>query len=182
MSEFSFTLRLDAADLSDAQVAALYDALPESTASARDGKAFVELDRDAPTFTDAVVGAIEDIERLPLGLRVVELEPDELVFASEIAQRTSRTKESISLLVEGRRGPGSFPVPVRTVGGHKLWRWRDVAAWFSAYENKEAIERHDAAVAVINGVLVARQSIPRLTGAERSAVWRLVRDAELVPA
>lgn len=180
MSEFSFTLRLGVSELSDEQVARIYDALPESTVGARNGQVFIELDRDAPTFADAVVGAIEDIEHL--GLKVAELEPEELVFASEIAQRTERTKESISLLVEGRRGPGGFPAPVRTVGGHKLWRWRDATAWFAAYERDQTLERHEATVAVINAVLAERESMPRLAEAEARAVRRLARDSHLTPA
>lgn len=74
MSEFGFTLRLDASELSDAQVMDLYNALPDSTISTRDGQAFIEVDREAGSFAEAVVTAIADIERL--GLRVTEIEPD----------------------------------------------------------------------------------------------------------
>lgn len=184
MREFSFTLRLDATELPDALAAGLYAALPESTVSARNGEVFIELDRKGPTFADSVVGAIEVIERLPLGLRVAEIEPEELVFASEIAQRTGRTRESVSLLIEGRRGPGSFPAPARTAGGHKLWRWREAAAWFTAYDRgqgAEAIERYGAVVAAINGVLTAGRSMPQLAADELAAVRRLVHE-ELAPA
>ena len=68
-----------------------------------------------------------------LGLQVVRLEPDEFVSAADLAARTKRTRESIRLLVAGRRGPGGFPPPVRGVASrHRLWRWSEVATWFEA--------------------------------------------------
>ncbi len=181
MSEFTVTLRLAASELSDAHVAALYDALPESTVATRDGRVLVEIDREAPGFADAVVAAIFDVERV-LGVPVAEVQPEELVFASEIAQRTGRTKESISLLAEGRRGPGGFPAPARIAGGHKLWRWHDVLAWFSAYERDEKLEHHDAAVAAINGLLAERLAMPLLSDDAVRAVRRLARERDLVSA
>lgn len=181
MSEFTVTLRLAASELSDAQVARLYDALPESTAATRDGRVLVEVDREAPGFADAVVGAILDVESA-LGVPVAEVQPEELVFASEIAQRTGRTKESVSLLVEGRRGPGGFPAPARIAGRHKLWRWRDVLAWFAAYERDEKIERYDAAVAAINGLLAERLALPLLGDDAARAVRRLARERDVISA
>ena len=179
MSEFTVTLKLAASELSDAQVARLYDALPEATAATRDGRVVVEIDREAPGFADAAVGAILDVERV-LGVLVAEVEPEELVFASEIAQRTGRTKESISLLAEGRRGPGGFPAPARVAGGHKLWRWQDVLAWFAAYERDENVQHYDAAVAAINGLLAERLAMPQLTADAVEAMRRLARERDLV--
>lgn len=181
MSEFGFTLRLQASDLSDAEVARLYEFVPESTVSARDGTVLIEIDRESPTFADAAVSAILDVEKV-LGVPVVEVQPEELVFASEIAQRTKRTRESISLLAEGRRGPGAFPASVRTVGGHKLWSWREVAAWFAAYERDERLEHHEAAVAAINALLAERRALPMLTRDEAQAIRRLARERDLVTA
>jgi hypothetical protein len=181
VSEFGFTLRLGASELSDEQVARLYDALPESTASARDGRVLVEIDREAHTFADAVVAAILNVEKV-IGVPVVEVEPEDLVFASEIAQRTERTKESVSLLAEGRRGPGAFPVPARMVGGHKLWRWGDVMVWFAEYERDEKLERHEAAVVAINAVLAERRAMPLLDKDEAQAVRRLAREREPITA
>lgn len=181
MSEFTVTLRLAVSELSDAQVARLYDALPESTAATRDGCVLVEIDREAPGFADAVVAAILDVESV-LGVPVAEIQPEELVFASEIAQRTGRTKESISLLAEGRRGPGGFPAPARTAGGHKLWRWHDVLAWFAEYERDEKLEHHDAAVAAINGLLAERLAMPLLSEDAVRALRRLAGERDLVSA
>lgn len=183
MNEYSFTLKLDASPLSDEQIRSLYDVLPEVTISERDGNAFIELDTDGRTFAHAVVEAIERIERVPAGVRVVALEPEELMFASEIAQRTGRSKEGVSLLIEGRRGPGAFPAPAHTLtGGQKLWRWADVEAWFRSYEDGAEMERHDAVIAAINGILAARETFPLVPEAERTALQQLARDADLVTA
>lgn len=183
MNEYSFTLKLDASSLSDEQLRLLYEALPEATISERDGNAFIELDTDGRTFAHAVVEGIERIEGVPAGVRVVAIEPEELVFASEIAQRTGRSKEGVSLLIEGRRGPGAFPAPAHILtGGHKLWRWADVEAWFKAYEGGAEIERHGAVIAAVNGILAARETFPLVPEAERTALQQLARDADLVTA
>lgn len=181
MSGFTVTLRLAANELSDAQVARLYNALPESTAATRDGRVLIEIDREGPGFADAAVGAILDVESV-LGVPVAEVQPEELIFASEIAQRTGRTKESVSLLAEGRRGPGGFPAPARIAGRHKLWRWQDVLAWFAAYERDEKLEHYDSAVAAINGLLAERLAMPQLSDDAVRALRRLARERDLVSA
>jgi hypothetical protein len=40
-------------------------------------------------------------------LCVIQVDPDELVWASEIAERTNRSRQSIDQLVKGHRGPGN---------------------------------------------------------------------------
>jgi hypothetical protein len=47
-----------------------------------------------------------------------------LVSVSDIAQRIGRTRESVQLLVDGKRGPGRFPPPIGVVGdGIRVWPW-----------------------------------------------------------
>ena len=89
--------------------------------AATDGAATVEIgdrwtstvgfDIEAGTFADAVLRAIDQIEQVP-GLSVVRVEPDQLVWASEIADRVGRTRQSIDQLVKRQRAPGGFPAPV----------------------------------------------------------------------
>ncbi|HZW33022.1 MAG TPA: hypothetical protein VFF52_20065 [Isosphaeraceae bacterium] len=79
---------------------------------------------------EAIVSAIEGIEGAGLGLRVVRVEPDELVATGEIAQRAGLSREAVRLSAQGKRGPGGFPPPV--AGRHQqspLYRWSDVADW-----------------------------------------------------
>jgi len=60
---------------------------------------------------------------------VVRLD-EELVGVSDIAQLADRTRESIRLYADGKRGPGNFPAPVGVVGDAvRVWRWADVDVW-----------------------------------------------------
>jgi hypothetical protein len=41
-----------------------------------------------------------------------------------------RTRESVRLLVDGKRGPGNFPAPIGVVGdGIRVWPWSVVLEW-----------------------------------------------------
>lgn len=56
------------------------------------------------------------------------VEPDDLVTMSEIAERRGRSRESVRVLVAGRRGRGDFPAPVSHLRSRsRLWRWPEVA-------------------------------------------------------
>lgn len=179
MSEFSFTLALDARGLSDSQIRALYSAVPDCTASERNERTYVGVDREAPDFAAAVVSAIGDVERAVPDVRVLALEPEDLVSQADIAQRRGRSRESISQLVKGERGPGSFPQPRHLVGDRGLWRWCDVETWFDAYEGRQPQGHHDAFIDAVNGVLAVRHSRPALEPGELSALRRLAKDSEL---
>ena len=178
MSEFSFTLALDASRLSDTQVRALYETVPDSTTSDRNSRTFIGIDREAPDFATAVVSAIEDVERALPNVRVIALEPDDLVSQAEIAQRRSRSRESISQLVKGERGPGGFPRPRHFVSDRALWLWPDVERWFDQYEGREPQAHHDAFITAVNAVLAVRRSQSRLGSDELLALRHLARDTE----
>lgn len=179
MSEFSFTLALDTSGLDDSQINALYNTVPDSTASERNERAYVGLDRDAPDFATAVVSAIEDVERALPHVRVLSVEPEDLVSQSDIAHRRGRSRESISQLVKGERGPGEFPQPRYFVADRGLWRWRDVERWFDAYEGRQPQIHHDVFIDAVNAVLAVRHSQPALESNELTALRRLAKDTEL---
>lgn len=91
---------------------------------------FLHFHRDAESLPAAVVSAVRDVEKVP-GLEVVGVEKDIHVMIGDIAEYTGRSRESIRLLIDGRRGPGGFPAPLwRVAGGRGVWLWPDVAAWF----------------------------------------------------
>ncbi len=135
---------------------------------ATDGAANVEMsdrwastvgfDIEADTFADAALRAIDEIERVP-GLTVLRVEPDQLVWASEIADRVGRTRQSIDQLVKAQRGPGGFPAPVSGNVRNPLWRWAEVEAWFAAYEHREIDTERPAVIGAINGALEARRNL-----------------------
>ncbi|MCB9759953.1 MAG: DNA-binding protein [Alphaproteobacteria bacterium] len=93
-----------------------------------DGQGFLEFDREAASLQDAVLSAIRDVWRA--GIAVTRLTPEDVVTATEIAERTGRSRQSINQLATGERGPGGFPAPVGETGRTRIWRWSEVVAWF----------------------------------------------------
>ena len=179
MNEFSFTLALDASALHSSQITALYSSVPDSTASERNERAYVGIDRQSLDFASAVVTAIEDVERALPAVRVVALEPEDLVSQADIAQRQGRSRESISQLVKGERGPGTFPRPRYFVAERALWRWHDVETWFAEYEGRSTQTHYEEFIDAVNAVLDLRQRQPKLAPTELSALRRLAHDTEL---
>src|SRR5438270_3893254 len=182
MTEVGLTLLLDAERLSDSQIKDLYMTVPDSTTSERNGRTFVAVDREAVDFPSAVVSVIEDVERALPSVKVLGVEPEELVAQSDIAQRRGRSRESISLLVKGERGPRNFPKPRYEVGDRGFWRWADVERWFDAYEGRAPQMRHDAFIEAVNAVLAVRHSQLGLESGERDELQRFARGLNLAAA
>ncbi|HEU5315664.1 MAG TPA: hypothetical protein VFX49_06105, partial [Chloroflexota bacterium] len=109
---------------------------------------------------------------------MVRVEPDELVNAADIARRTSRSRASVSHLVEGRRGPGNFPSPRASVGQRPVWDWLDVANWFASnYRTATEDVRSAAFLSAMNGALCIRRVAPHLKGdEERRALAKLIEE------
>jgi len=174
----SFTLVISGvAELSRAVLNRLFEAgCDDATFGGRDGYVYGDFDREAPTFADAVSSAIEQVEST--GLRVIRVEPEELVSASEIAARTQRSREGVRLLIAGKRGPGGFPPPLGWLDAKtRVWRWSDVSRWFVTEFKAQLGEPGDAAfIAALNSALEVRDQVPQLSRKEqRRAVARLVR-------
>lgn len=151
MTIYTFTLQLDAPPTDD-QIDRFFgngvgDGLPGVT----NGVGVVDFDREADTLAAAISSAIKDVEKVR-GLHVTRVAPDELVTATEIAQRTGRSRESIRLLAAGLRGSGDFPAPAaRVTGRSPLWRWSDVAAWAGTPDPDAMV------IALINASLAYRR-------------------------
>lgn len=158
---YTFTLLLHGADpLTKDNMRALEKAGCTDALFGRRGTvSYADFDREADSFGEAVLSAIQDIERAVPGLKVTRVEPEELVSASQIAARTKRTRESIRLLIEGKRGPGNFPAPaVWLSDARKLWRWTDVADWFATSLQTPVSDVQVAAfVASVNAALAVRR-------------------------
>jgi hypothetical protein len=170
--EFSFTAVL--AGDADAHLDDLFEAgCDDATFGSVDGVHYAEFSREAPTLADAVISAISAIESLE-GLRVVRIEPEDLVTASEIAQRLGRTRESVRLLIAGQRGPGSFPAPVSHLRTrNRLWRWSDVAKWTGSADENTLHEAH--VIHAINAFLDWATSRRQLSDRERARLDALER-------
>lgn len=159
-----------------AQADHLYRRCRDATESEVDGVVRVSFSRRARTFAEAVHAALGDLRKC--GLRAGRVETEELVSAAEIAERTGRSRESVRLLIEGRRGLGDFPRPAHTVGRRfRLWRWPQVERWFASYERREPrVDDHDAVVDAINLILALREQPSRLRPAERRELARIARE------
>jgi predicted DNA-binding transcriptional regulator AlpA len=118
----------------------------------------IGFDRESDSFESAVLSAIGEVEAA--GFEVLRVEPDELVAAADIAERTGRSRQSISSLINGSRGPGGWPRPVAGNVRSPLWRWADVAAWFEAFDGTQHVDAEQAAFsAAVNEVLAARRAL-----------------------
>lgn len=175
MTDYSFTLAVEGADLLEC-ADALYDAgLDDALVAGGSGRdQVVEFDREGESLVEVVLCAIEEIEEVVPGARVTRVEPADLVTLAEIARRVGRTHESVRLLAEGRRGPGDFPRPVSDVDAKtRVWEWSTVARWFGDAElDVDTAE----AVAAINGALTARVHARRLSKPLARRVLELARE------
>ena len=197
MSTFQFTLIVDGPDLQEAPfIDSLFDAgCGDATVGCSDGVQFVDFDREADAFHDALLSAVDDLEKLQ-GVHVVRIADAGLVSLADIAARLGRTRESVRLLAGGARGPGGFPKPVTDPRGrYRLWRWSEVAHWFREYRGESPATGDDGATALYNAALELRNGRRLLapsdpvtlrelvavrpsqapTGADRSAGERLER-------
>lgn len=184
MTKYEFTLILEGLDFgSDEAFDALFEAgCDDGTFGESDGVQYADFHRTARSLAEAIGSAKRAVESAVPGLRVVRVEPEDLVTASDIARRTGRTRESIRLLVAGERGPGGFPSPVTHARArNRMWRWLDVAGWFEQALGEQVDTTGEADfIAAFNSALELRRMTPRLRRAhEREEVDRVVREAPL---
>ena len=170
MTTYAFRIRLRDA-LADDGADRLYEAFDDEIA-VEDGPMghFVGFERSADCFLDAVVDAITEV--IALGFEPITVE-DELVSMADIAERTGRTRQSVSMIVRGKRGPGGFP---RTAAGNvrsPLWHWADVSSWFESAEGSAPpSEDRTLLIASINGVL-AKRALSKMQRADLERIERL---------
>ena len=146
MPSYSFTLILfGMREISVEVENALYEAgCDDGTLGLRAGVPYLDFERASRSYEAAVASAIRDVGKA--GYAVVRVEPDDWVTASEIARRSGRTRESIRLLVSGKRGPGDFPAPSAGLTGHSpLWSWAAVSAWMLKHKLADNDELRRAA-------------------------------------
>jgi hypothetical protein len=131
----------------------------------------IGFDRESDTLEQAVLSALGEVESA--GFEVLRVEPDELVSAADIAEKTGRSRQSISSLISGARGPGDWPRPVAGNVRSPLWRWNDIAAWFEGYDGSQQVNREAAAfLAAVNEVLAARRALRPVDRRIRSLLLR----------
>jgi hypothetical protein len=154
MTSFAFRIRLRD-PLSNEDADRVFESVKEEVAVEVGPRGhFIGFEREAPSFLDAVLSSLSEI--INLGFEPVDVE-DELVSMADIAERTNRTRQSVSMLVSGQRGPGDFPHPVAGNVRSPLWHWADVASWFeSTTGGGVTFEDRTRTIASINGALANR--------------------------
>jgi hypothetical protein len=164
---YNFTLILSGDGLLEEEALdALFEAgCDDAMFSERDGQFTAEFDREAASFSDAVLSAVRNVETSGVGARVKRVEPDDLVTAQVIADRLGRSRESVRLLVNGQRGPGGFPSPLAHVDAKsKVWRWSEVSEWFmSRMDDPIRLGGAPQFIAALNAALEARSQMVQLT-------------------
>lgn len=168
----TFTLLLKGLDVTDVEVAdALHAAgCNDALFGTRDSVQYADFDREAENLAAAVASAISQIESVA-NLRVLRVEPDDLVTASVIANRTGRSRESVRLLIEGKRGPGGFPAPIAWVDAKtRLWEWSNVVRWLNDALGAGLQIGEDADfLAALNAALEVRRRVGGLRSEEARA-------------
>ena len=158
MAEQNFELTIRG-EFTDAVLDALFEAgCDDALFSTKGELVFAAFDREAPSMFDAVLSAIANVESVP-DLEVLHVDPDEMIWASEIATRTGRTRQSVDQLIKGQRGPGGFPLPASHATRNPLWRWSEVEDWFAIYEGREPDSERSLVLGAVNGALQARHSL-----------------------
>jgi hypothetical protein len=122
---------------------------------------YLDFDREAESLEKAILSAIKSIESSTVKAKVKSISSGYLVGMSDIAEKLGLTRQSLSLLINGKRGPGSFPAPVFNIENKSpLWRWHEVSLWLYEQGKIEDLKVIQEAKVIedINAALSARNS------------------------
>lgn len=124
-----------------------------------------KVSREDATFARAVIGTISELEYAIHGIKVEKIASPELVSLPQIAEITKLTRQTIHNLATGRYGPGGWPTPIHTASGtkHHLWRFTDIAEWWSTYRpGKDIDPEREHIIGAINARLRYRHELAKL--------------------
>jgi hypothetical protein len=164
---YTISVVLNNVDLTDDVLDALFAELEDAVPSSVSGVVRVTAPVEATDDESAAFHLIEKLQAVLPNAVLVRLDQD-LVSIPDIAERTGRSRESVRQLVDGKRGPGSFPSPIGTVGDAiRVWPWALVLAWFRDVLGEDLGERGVApqVAAVVDACLAGRRTSPLRTGA-----------------
>lgn len=163
---FNVSLVIDGLELTDQNLDRLFEILPDAVPASIGGLVTVSAPVGATDAESAALALVDTIAAVFPEAIAVRLDQD-LVSIPDIAERTERSRESIRLLVDAKRGPGNFPAPVGTVGdGIRVWPWAAVADWFTNSYDEDLGERGvlPEIAAIVDACLAARRRrLPRRT-------------------
>lgn len=168
---YAFTIVTDDRGSSEEIAERLYPNCADATFGESDLIVSISFHREAHSFLEAATSAIADLAAG--GCSAICIQSTDIVDLPGIARKTKRTRESVRLLIAGRRGPGSFPAPAypdhRAI--MRLWHWSDVERWFAVYEKRAPVlDDHADVVAAINAALAFVRLRSRVPAKLRSAI------------
>lgn len=92
---------------------------------------YLDFDRAADSYEQAIMSAIKDIESIA-HLKVVSVDAGDYVGLSDAAELADTTRSALSNYNKGIRGNGQFPTPIlRITNKNPVWRWSDIASWLN---------------------------------------------------
>lgn len=102
----------------------------DATLSFHNQAAYLEFDREADNLKYAVLSAIRDVEDSGLGIKVIGVEPGDLVNAAEIARRANVSREYVRKLMNTENVKSKLPVPRQSLNNATtLWSWAEISNW-----------------------------------------------------
>lgn len=157
MPSYEFTVTLDRVPV-DTDYDRIFEAgLDDTTPGVENGRGILDVVRDSPSLSEAIVSVAGDASRA--GFTVVGVAENDLVSLKTIAHRLDRSYESVRLLALGKRGSGGFPAPL-SGDGWSLYSWASVADWFSrVHGTKNTVSDDDRVIAAAGYFLRARDLI-----------------------
>ncbi|HUE79446.1 MAG TPA: helix-turn-helix transcriptional regulator [Sphingomicrobium sp.] len=139
----------------------------DAVLSFQKGVIIAEFDREAPSFSSAVISACTDV--LKTGANIERIEPDHLVSLADMAKRTGLSRSALTNYHQGERGE-NFPSPVaRITSESPLWDWYEVATWLHGRERigREIVVQarivREANILIETHSLEADQFVTRMT-------------------
>lgn len=144
-----FTLLLkNVSENTDGLEDSLYEAgCDDALINFRNSAVFLDFDREANSFEEAVISAIKQVESASVNAIVVSIAPEDLVTMSEAAKRLNKSRQVLSLWInESRRKSAAMPFPPPTMklsDKSPLWKWREIVEWLyfhNLIQEKELVE------------------------------------------
>lgn len=165
--EFDFALIVGGvSDLTQEVEDALFEAgCDDATLSIQYGRLYLEFSRRAQSLEEAIVSAIQDVQKAGIGAQILQVDECNLVTASEIARRIDRSRQLVHQYITGERGPGDFPSPACHLDDEHapLWQWCAVSFWLVQNNLLRKEECRNAEVVyAINHVLEKLNRPPQL--------------------
>ncbi len=111
MKTYEFTLFIEGLEEATEEFAdAMFDAgCDDGTCGSSCGRVFVDFDREAGSFLEAVLSAIADVHGG--GYQVWRIDEADQVTQSDIARRLSVSRQMVNQYVKGQRGRAIFRLP-----------------------------------------------------------------------